>query len=256
MEAAAWREHQLASPPAVRRQYGIDVRDIAGGTALVASRGPIGMNRVIALGFDHGLDGPLINALADTYRRADVPRFLLQWSPAAINLTGQELVDQGFSLPSRMAKLFRRPDASASASTDLTLVEIDRDVAELYGQVVAAGHGDPPDLAAAHAATVGVPRWHHYLAYDGSTAVAGATLFCSQGVAWCGFSATLASARNRGAHTALLARRVRDAAMLGSDLIVCETVEETDARPNPAYRNMRRAGFELAYLRPNLVFTL
>src|SRR6185436_15251542 len=116
----------LASPPELRARYGIDVREIAGGVALIASHGPIGMNRVLGVGFDGAFDKSTLAEVIDTYRRARVPRFLLQWSPAANNRTGDEFVDQGFAVRSRMAKLFRRCGESVSATSELQLVKIDR----------------------------------------------------------------------------------------------------------------------------------
>jgi len=255
IEAEAWRRHQSASPTSVRQRYGIEVRDLAGGVALIAASGPVGMNRVLGLGLAQPFDDETLDAVIDVYRSVGVPRFLLLPSPRAKGIDEAHLLRRGFVQPSRMAKLFRRPDSSASALTALEINTISRSEADVYGRVVAAGHDDPPDLAAAHAATIGMPQWRHYLAYDrDGAAVAGATLFWSDAIAWCGFSSTLPAARGRGAHSALLARRIRDAAQLGCTLVACETVEETEARPNPAYRNMRRAGFEVAYMRPNLVY--
>jgi hypothetical protein len=255
IEAEAWRRHQLAAPTPIRERYGIEVRDFAGGVALIAATGPVGMNRVLGLGLDRPLDDETLDGVIDIYRSAGVPRFLLLLSPSALGFDAAELLRRGFTQPSRLAKLFRRPDSVPPTLTDLEVSMIGQSDADLYGRVVAAGHDDPPDLAAAHAATVGMPQWRHYLAYDrDGMAVAGATLFWSDGVAWCGFSSTLATDRGRGAHSALLSRRVRDAAELDCVLVVCETAEETESRPNAAYRNMRRAGFEVAYMRPTLVY--
>jgi GNAT superfamily N-acetyltransferase len=155
-----------------------------------------------------------------------------------------------------MAKLYRRPDSDSVSMTTLSIVVIGAEDAESYGRTVATGHGDPPELAAAHAATVGRAHWRHYLALDGDRPVAGASLFWNAGVAWCGFSATLPEARGRGAHGALLARRIADAALLECKWVVCETAEDRPGRPNPAYRNMRRAGFELAYHRDVLLLNV
>ena len=81
---------------------------------------------------------------------------------------------------------------------------------------------------------------------------AGAT-FVTADVAWLGFGATLESHRGRGGQSAMFARRLADARIAGCRLAITETGEDTPEEPNPSYRNMLRAGFELAYLRPNLV---
>ena len=254
IEGEAWRQHQLASPPGVQEQYAITVRELAGATLLLASRGDLlGMNRVFALGFSSPADAELLDRLVEIYGRARVPRFLLHWSPLAGGSAPGSFGALGFKPVSRMAKLYRRTDATVIAPTDLDIRRIGIESAVLYGEVVATGHGDPPELAAAHAATVGGPQWRHYLAFSGNRAVAGAALFWSGKFAWCGFSSTLPSHRSLGAHSGLLARRIRDAAEVGCSWIVCETAEETAARPNPAYRNMRRTGFDIAYFRENLL---
>jgi hypothetical protein len=51
-------------------------------------------------------------------------------------------------------------------------------------------------------------------------------------------------------------RRIRGAAVLGCTWVASETAEETPERPNPSYRNMRRAGFEVVYMRENYVLDL
>ncbi len=67
-----------------------------------------------------------------------------------------------------------------------------------------------------------------------------------------GPAVTLESHRGRGAQSALIARRLREAAALGVDLVTVETAAETDERPVvQSYRNLRRLGFEEAYRRPN-----
>jgi hypothetical protein len=102
-------------------------------------------------------------------------------------------------------------------------------------------------------ASLGRPGWHHYLSYDGDVAVGAAAMQVQDGVAWLGYGSTLESHRGRGSQSALFARRIRDAARLGARFAVTETGEDTPAEPNPSLRNMRRSGFQLAYLRRNWV---
>ena len=51
----------------------------------------------------------------------------------------------------------------------------------------------------------------------------------------------------------MFARRLHDARAAGCRFAVVETGEDTPEEPNPSYRNMLRAGFELAYFRHNWV---
>ena len=70
-------------------------------------------------------------------------------------------------------------------------------------------------------------------------------------VAEFGIGATLEPARGRGCQLALLRRRIVDAATAGCHTLFVETGERVPDRPAASYRNILRAGFEEAYLRPN-----
>ena len=67
--------------------------------------------------------------------------------------------------------------------------------------------------------------------------------------------AALPEARGRGAHSALLAHPIRDAAELGCEWIACETVEDRPERSNPALRNMWRAASGEGTANPRFVVT-
>ena len=102
---------------------------------------------------------------------------------------------------------------------------------------------------------VGRPGWRHYLAYDGDLSVACGALYVHDGVGWLGFGGTLPSWQRRGAQSAIIARRIQDAADLGCTLLTVETKEDSPKWPNHSFRNMLRAGFKIAYLRPKYRLT-
>lgn len=95
------------------------------------------------------------------------------------------------------------------------------------------------------------PSWHCFLAYDGDRPVAGAMLYVWESSGWLGVAATNVDDRGRGAQTALLAARIERARELGLTLVTTETGAPESGEPGPSYRNILRAGFEPAYLRPN-----
>jgi hypothetical protein len=76
---------------------------------------------------------------------------------------------------------------------------------------------------------------------DAEQLAAGLDWAASTGVDW------------RGCQTALLRRRIRDAAAAGCETLLVETGERTGDRPSASYRNILRAGFREAYVRPNWV---
>ena len=57
--------------------------------------------------------------------------------------------------------------------------------------------------------------------------------------------------RGRGAQSAILAARIEDARRQGCATVVTETGELEDDRPSSSYRNIVRAGFREAGVRPN-----
>jgi hypothetical protein len=256
-DTEGWASHQSAAPPAVVEHFGIVVQRYGGATLMFASRGDfLGLNRALGVGIDERLTPAMLDEVIARYRAMGVTRAILQLCPLAIDAVAAAAIEaRKLKARNRHAKLWRRPDPLLTAVTDLRIAKIDRSCAELYGFVAAQAYGDPPILSAGHSATIGQKDWRHYLAFDGDRPVATAALYIVGSAAWCGFAATISSDRGRGAHCALLAARVRDAAAEGCDVVVCETAEETPERPNPSFRNMRRMGFEVAYFRTNYMWS-
>ncbi len=99
------------------------------------------------------------------------------------------------------------------------------------------------------AATAGT-AWSRATATE---AVACGALFVHEGAGWLGAAGTLPAHRGKGAQGALLAARIALAQELGLDVLTTETGERRNDESDISYRNILRAGFEEAYLRPNLV---
>lgn len=78
-------------------------------------------------------------------------------------------------------------------------------------------------------------------------------MFVRSGDAWLDFAATLPEYRGRGAQSALVVRRIRDASELGCRRLVVETAEEAPGKPANSLHNMLSFGFRTAYVRPNYV---
>ncbi len=57
--------------------------------------------------------------------------------------------------------------------------------------------------------------------------------------------------RRKGGQSALLARRIADAAKYGARQAVTETGVPQEGQPAPSYRNILGSGFTVAYGRPN-----
>lgn len=131
------------------------------------------------------------------------------------------------------------------------VVELADPDAEPFGMIAATGFGLPAWAAAFFADLPGREGWRCYVARVDGQAQACAAMQVHAGVAEFGIAATLEPARGRGCQRALLHRRIVDAAAAGCHLLFVETGERIPDRPAASYRNILRAGFEEAYLRPN-----
>ena len=247
---------QLAAPRDFREAYGVRIERIGGAVALRAVRSDnLALNRTLAHGFDEPLTEARVAQIVEGYARHGIQRFLLQWCPLAEPPDADCLLQaSGFQPRTRMARMFRPAEAVPLPATSYELRQVVPAEREVFGTFLAAAHEGPAALAPGFSSTIGCPGWRHYFAVSDDRPVSGAALYTRGGVAWCGLAGTLPEARGRGAHGLLLAARIRDAAQAGCRWVVCDTMEDTATHPNPSFRNMRRAGFETAYLRTNYLF--
>lgn len=171
-------------------------------------------------------------------------RFWVSPDPA-VGLDGA-LLERGFTADLAWQKFEREP-APVSVETDLRIAGAD----EHFGPVFAAAYGMPAAMGGWIGLLPDRTGWHCFAAYDGDEPVATGALFASAGTGWLGMAGTLPSHRGRGAQNALLAARIAHAHELGLDLVTTETGVPGEEGPGPSYRNILRAGFREAYVRPN-----
>ena len=258
VERRAWMEIQRSVDPEFRDRFGVEVLEVEGSVILLAPKTDmLALNRVWAPGAAPELSEDTLDAVIALYRGRRGSRFVLHWCPDALPAEATTwFAARGFWGSHPMAKLFREADVAMSCSSDVEIIEIEPARRDEFGQVAAMGNELGEAMGPGFNSTVGHPGWTHYFAMDGARPVAAAVLYVDGVVGWCGFAGTLPAFRGRGAQSALLTRRVRDAALRGCAWVVCETMAETAERPNPSVRNMRRLGFQLAYVRPNFILAL
>ncbi len=92
------------------------------------------------------------------------------------------------------------------------------------------------------------PGFRRYLAFRGASLAAGASCRFAEGVAQLCGAATLPEHRRHGIQSALLARRLADAAAAGCDLAVVTTQPGSKSQ-----QNVQRLGFSLLYTRAVLI---
>lgn len=255
IERDAWLDLFEAAPGDFVKAVGMSSLRIGSGAILAIRAVPL-------VQFNHahgfGLDGPLREAelekAVDELRTRASPVWAMQlpdtpdFTQARDWLATRKLAPSG-----AWAKFWRRPDPPAPATTALDLREVGHAHAMDFGRVVQGGFGAPPPFAGWAAALVRRPGWRTYVAYDGNEPVAGGALFLKGGLAWLGLGSTLPTHRGRGAQGAILGRRIADAVEAGARCIVTETgrPEPGEEGKHPSYRNILRAGFEIAYARLN-----
>jgi GNAT superfamily N-acetyltransferase len=118
---------------------------------------------------------------------------------------------------------------------------------EGLGIVTAEGLGTP-ELS--EILFMGLPAragWSCYAAYLEGAEVACGSMRIEDGIAMLGLDATLHHARGRGCNSALLRRRLDDAADAGCHTAVAVCPDDPARGRSPASRNLRRAGFAEAY---------
>jgi GNAT superfamily N-acetyltransferase len=162
------------------------------------------------------------------------------------------LQENGFERGYAWMKFVRNPHPPRfPAPEGVEVVELSAAHEEPFGASAAVGFGMPAWAADFFAHLPGREGWRCYVARVGDRAQACAAMLVDGGIAEFGVAATLEVARGRGCQTALLHRRIRDAAAAGCQALFVETGERVPGRPSASYRNILSAGFEEAYLRPN-----
>jgi GNAT superfamily N-acetyltransferase len=257
VEIDAWREIVGAASPPLATDLGLAVQTVGGATVVITRAvGVLECNRAIGLGVTSPATEEGIDAIVDAFRAGGASRFCVQLHPDAQPADlARRLEARGITHHDNWIRLHRRTDPAPDLPAGLRVEEIDQDRAAVFAYIVSTGFGWDRRLGALVAAPIGDPGWHHYLAYEGATPVAAAGQRVSGEYAWFGFAATLPASRGRGGQSSLLARRIHDARAMGCRWVSIETDEQRPDHPAPSYRNVRRAGFTVAHLRPNYLGT-
>jgi GNAT superfamily N-acetyltransferase len=254
VERRFWRECWEAVPAAVASERGIALRAFGPVQVSVVDALPdVGMmNLVLGATGEGALDGGHLEAACDWARSRGVASYV----PVSPDLPSTAAVEgwlraSGFSPAYAWMKFVRDPHPPRFKAPDVEVVELGSDSDEPFGAIAASGFGLPAWAGAFFAGLPGRDGWRCYVARVEGTAQACAAMLLDGGVAEFGIAATLEPARGRGCQLALLHRRLADAAEAGCHTLFVETGARVEGRPANSYRNILRAGFEEAYLRPN-----
>lgn len=213
-------------------------------------------NRVIGLGHRGLATESMIDQIIDLYRGARLGRFSVVMSPGpqAERITGW-LLARAFMRHGGHSLLVR--DAREPVPRARPALRVAR-ARRADADAILAIHERCFALAASRRpwsrAAFEDPALEQYLAWAGPTPVAAGALRMEDGLAWLGGGATLTPWRRRGAHAALIAARLRRAARRGCHWVWVETAIPAPGRPEGSRRNLVRAGFAEACVKPTFVW--
>jgi GNAT superfamily N-acetyltransferase len=254
-EMAAMEDAHSAVSEEVRHRHGIAVDRVGGAlcTFFRDATPPLVFNRIVGLGIERVTTEADIDAVIQ-HARSRCKAYQVAVSPEAqppeLPLW---LEARGFRRGYAWAKFRRSVDAPPNAETDLVIELIDTTKRDAFAETVVRGFGFAEALKDWVSALPGRSEWACFVAWDGVLPVGAAALHVRGATGWLGFAATLPDARRRGAQNALLAARIREAALRGARTLVIETGEKLPDKPSNSYRNILRAGFEIVYIRQNYV---
>jgi len=244
-----------AAPDGARAAHAIELTEVGPATCMTARAiEPAGVfRRAVRLGVGGAASETELDvALAHMSAHSQGHRYVVPVAPQSQpSELGSWLKKRGFVRGYAWMKFSRSCESPPKAECDLEFRIVGSDDAEAFGRVVASGFGLPASAAPWIGALAGRRNWVCVTAFDAGEPVAAGAAYVSDGYAWLGLGATLASHRRRGAQNAILARRLREAAERGARVAVTETGEQAPDKPSTSYRNILRAGFEERYLRLN-----
>jgi GNAT superfamily N-acetyltransferase len=261
VESESWADYLLAG----RQVLGTRALWVGGGVALEVPGDPSGsLNRVMGIGWDKPVSAGLLERIIGFYREAGAPSTVLMLAPQVLPADWAALsqpfgiADAGFAIVKLSGQARAVADRSKAAShlaDGLRIGPVPASRAEEWGEAMRLGFGDDdPRRAQQSAGLSGLPGWRLFAVYEGDDIVATGSLRVDGAVGHLFGGATLPSARNRGAQSALIAARAAAAAEAGCAWVIAEAFAEKPGERNPSLHNQLRAGLTVRYQRGNWIW--
>jgi GNAT superfamily N-acetyltransferase len=251
VELAGWAELWAAAPPELAARHGIEATWIGGALCTsVGEQASTMLNRVVGLGLESPATDDDLQAIEAFYARHGQPFYVSLNPQARPPDLGARLEGRGFTDGAAWMKFTRGVEPPPPPETALRVERIGPEEGAAFGDVVAVGYELEP-FTAAWLAELPRTSWRCYVAYDGDEPAGAAALFLHERTGYLCFAATRPEHRRKGAQSALLATRIREAIEAGCTALVTETGERIPLKPSNSYRNILRFGFREDYLRPN-----
>jgi GNAT superfamily N-acetyltransferase len=223
---------------------GVTIKRIGGAVALACETLP-DLDFVNTV---HGLDAAESRRVEDVtafYRGLEIRGWVEVAPEAGIDRLMATLTSAGWAQTGFWCS-FHGPAAAPPAPAGVEVTEAAAADMQDFARIHLDGHDVPDDDRGPAEAAVrgwfGRPGWQLYLARLGGVPVATAALTINDGLGYLANAATLPGMRGRGCQSALLARRIADAAAAG-----CDTVASLAEFGSGSQRNLERAGLRVAY---------
>jgi GNAT superfamily N-acetyltransferase len=252
-ERRFWRDIWESVPTEVAAEHGVELRDFGPIQAAIAVDLPeVGMLNLLLGAAEDPETENLAAAVSWAEAQGVAPCVPLTPGLAASDAAEAWLRENGFEPAYAWMKFTRDPHPPRfPAPQGVEVVELSEPDQAPFGTIAAIGFGLPAWAAELFARLPGRAGWRCYIARIDGESQGCAAMLIEDGIAEFGVAATLEEARGRGCQTALLHRRICDAAAAGCHTLFVETGERVPGRPSASYRNLLKAGFKEAYLRPN-----
>ena len=256
-EMNAWKDMYDAAGKEISENFGIRVFSLGSGcVSIVKNIDILAYNRVIGLGLMEPATEEIIDNIISKYTEAGVKRFFIQIHPEAAPSKMQDWFEKRkIRHYNNWVKHYRGVENPPSAETGLEIREVQKtNEAEQFGEIITKSFEWPDEMKYWFANLAGRKCWKTYLAFDNDNPVATASLFVKDDCGWLSFASTLPDYRGKGAQSALIARRIQDAAELGCKVLTVETAEDNEEKRSQSLQNIQKMGFEVAFIRPNFIW--
>lgn len=258
-EAEFMYQYETMGSAQTQAALGIAATRIGGGVALSMTSDPAGYwSKALGFGFTEPITDRLIDEVTDFYRAERSPGAVIQIAPAVLPAEWATICSRHNIRPdSHWIKLACAIDEfQPSQQTDLRISLVGPEHFSQWASAAMCGFGMPgQDLVDMIAAGLANPNFRPFAAWDGDEIVATANLFIHGEIGSLNTAATLPTHRKRGAQSALIAVRAKEAANAGCRWLSAETGQPAAGETNPSLNNLASAGLRPLYYRQNWVWT-
>ena len=222
--------------------------------SVCASDPSILMNRVLELGSSAPPSGEQLSEIRRVYADAGIERFFLHLVPERKDRRSNNLLAAaGYEKYRGWMKFVRGDGSLRSAQTDLDVRPVGPEYGNAFAAIVIPAFDMKPGSSPVVALLPAVKGQQAFMIFHGDRPAGTGAVFIDGDVAALDWGATHPDFRRRGGQTAVLGARILFALERGCRLICTMTGEAVAGDPQHSYSNIRKNGFEEAYLRENWI---